>query len=289
MTDDAAFIQAIRAVPFDDAPRLIYADWLEERGQSDRAEFIRIQCQLARLPDGSPEQPALHLRAEKLLRGHWEEWVGPLREIVGPRRDQYGERWMGDKYRPAGLRRFHRGFVSILALDAEDFLRHARSLKSLTPLCELSLWGGGRCARRLAEEPALSGLSLLGFTDYYDAPLTAHDAASLAASPYLHGLSLLILGFNSLGDEGVEALVQAPWLVSVTWLDLTDNGLSDRAARALAESSFLFNLQTLWLNRNYLSPDAVFALRNSPNLRRLTRLEYNPSAENFPAMRRSGP
>ena len=32
MTDDEAFIRAIVDAPGDDAPRLIYADWLDERG-----------------------------------------------------------------------------------------------------------------------------------------------------------------------------------------------------------------------------------------------------------------
>jgi uncharacterized protein (TIGR02996 family) len=32
MSDEAAFLNAILANPEDDAPRLVYADWLEERG-----------------------------------------------------------------------------------------------------------------------------------------------------------------------------------------------------------------------------------------------------------------
>ncbi len=32
--------------PHDDAPRLVYADYLDEHGQSERAEFIRVQCEL---------------------------------------------------------------------------------------------------------------------------------------------------------------------------------------------------------------------------------------------------
>lgn len=53
MTTDqqSAFIAAIVASPDDDLPRLVYSDWLEEHGQSDRAEFIRVQCELAKVPD----------------------------------------------------------------------------------------------------------------------------------------------------------------------------------------------------------------------------------------------
>jgi hypothetical protein len=215
-------------------------------------------------------------RADELLRGNWNEWVGPLRAIVGPWRDRYSERWMGDEYHPDGLRRFHRGFVDVLALDAEDFLRHTDSLKRLVPLRELRLWGAGRCAERLAQEPLMAGLSVLSFNDYYDAPLTARDAAALAKSPYLHGLSALYLGRNSLGDDGVEALVQAPWLLHVAVLDLSDNGLSDRALRALAESPNVLSLRKLFVqNNHFLGVAGLVGLRLSPHLRFLTHLEHD--------------
>ena len=42
----AMFLAAIKAAPDDDAPRLELADWLEEDGQPERAEFIRVQCRL---------------------------------------------------------------------------------------------------------------------------------------------------------------------------------------------------------------------------------------------------
>ncbi len=38
-----AFLDAIVADIDDNAPRLIYADWLDEQGDSNRAEFIRVQ------------------------------------------------------------------------------------------------------------------------------------------------------------------------------------------------------------------------------------------------------
>jgi uncharacterized protein (TIGR02996 family) len=37
MTDDEAFFRAIVDKPDDDAPRLIYADWLDERGDPTTA------------------------------------------------------------------------------------------------------------------------------------------------------------------------------------------------------------------------------------------------------------
>ena len=46
MTDRRAFLDAIRADPDADAPRLIYADWLDEHDEADRAAFIRYQVAL---------------------------------------------------------------------------------------------------------------------------------------------------------------------------------------------------------------------------------------------------
>lgn len=50
MTDADPLLATILAHPEDDLPRLVYADWLEERGEHERAEFIRVQCELAKSP-----------------------------------------------------------------------------------------------------------------------------------------------------------------------------------------------------------------------------------------------
>ena len=42
MPERADFLNAIRAEPDEDAPRLIYADWLDDHGESLRADFIRF-------------------------------------------------------------------------------------------------------------------------------------------------------------------------------------------------------------------------------------------------------
>lgn len=55
MNDRDAFIRAIIARPDDDLPRLIYADWLDENQEPERAEFIRVQCELVRHPLGGDE------------------------------------------------------------------------------------------------------------------------------------------------------------------------------------------------------------------------------------------
>ncbi len=50
MTEHDALLAAVLADPEDDLPRLVYADWLEENGQGELAEFIRVQCEMGRAP-----------------------------------------------------------------------------------------------------------------------------------------------------------------------------------------------------------------------------------------------
>jgi uncharacterized protein (TIGR02996 family) len=45
----ADFLAAILANPDDDNLRLVYADWLDDRGEGERAELIRVQVELAGL------------------------------------------------------------------------------------------------------------------------------------------------------------------------------------------------------------------------------------------------
>jgi uncharacterized protein (TIGR02996 family) len=89
MPDDPAFLRMIAATPDDDAPRLVYADVLDERGDpasAARAEFIRVQCERARLKPDSPQWRELWHRDTALL--DWaRQWRAELPTIEGV---QYG-------------------------------------------------------------------------------------------------------------------------------------------------------------------------------------------------------
>jgi uncharacterized protein (TIGR02996 family) len=78
MSQDNAFLETIRANPDDDTPRMVYADWLEEQGETDRAEFVRLECQLARLPEAATEFAPLHQRLWVLRRKLDSAWVARL-------------------------------------------------------------------------------------------------------------------------------------------------------------------------------------------------------------------
>src|SRR5207302_10568596 len=93
--NQAALMQAILEAPEDDEPRLVYSDWLEEHGEAERAEFIRLQVQLARLPEDDPGLPELKRRETALLQAHREQWLqaapGALRHRVKFRRGFLGQ------------------------------------------------------------------------------------------------------------------------------------------------------------------------------------------------------
>ncbi len=44
--DDSAFLRQLDQDPDDDTTRLVYADWLDEHGDADRALFLRLQVQV---------------------------------------------------------------------------------------------------------------------------------------------------------------------------------------------------------------------------------------------------
>jgi uncharacterized protein (TIGR02996 family) len=115
MSLEEAFLQAILQEPDEDVHCLVYADWLEERGDP-RGEFIRVQCRLARLPANAAERPELLARQEELLEEHAGAWLGPLRE--------YGSGWQ-----------FRRGFVVAGAVDwrllNDAFFRLAPALEEV--------------------------------------------------------------------------------------------------------------------------------------------------------------
>ena len=92
------FLNAIRADPDADPPRLIYADWLDENGESDRAEFVRFGV-AAGIPLSSQLSSAAARRFGldfgELRRGRhfWPDGVGPfargfITSIAAPRRQR---------------------------------------------------------------------------------------------------------------------------------------------------------------------------------------------------------
>src|SRR5262245_26030833 len=75
-----ALVHAAKLSPEDDAPRLVLADWLDDHGEHDRAEFVRCQLRLA--PGATCVPPAeghrLRQRADELVECNGGCWLGSL-------------------------------------------------------------------------------------------------------------------------------------------------------------------------------------------------------------------
>ena len=99
LTDGQRLLRRILECPEDDAPRLIYSDWLEEQGEEERAKFIR--CSIAK-----PAQPLL---AESF--NAWNKWLTESfwRHVVDE-----GFTW--------GNIKWDRGFISSVRLTCEAFV-----------------------------------------------------------------------------------------------------------------------------------------------------------------------
>lgn len=150
--NEAALLAAVLAYPEDDAPRLIYADFLDEQGQSDRADFIRVQVHLAHwgdhlgshLDDGTDYSCGvcnLRRRERELLDDDMsDDWTFDAREGIPPH-------WCrgADVYETTdSYARFRRGFIAQIRCSAADWLAHAGAILAAQPVQEVTLttWPG---------------------------------------------------------------------------------------------------------------------------------------------------
>src|SRR5689334_12337700 len=132
MRPESAFVQAVINNPDDDTPRLVYADWLEEHDQPERAEFIRLQVELARPCRPAARHRALAARQRELLAQNRASWgAGTLHALGRPR--------------------YRRGFVESVRTNRYRFLRHADEVFEHFPIREVRFV----CASDYGRPPAL--------------------------------------------------------------------------------------------------------------------------------------
>jgi uncharacterized protein (TIGR02996 family) len=152
--DWPAFLAAIIADPADDTVRLAAADFMEENGDPDRAAFIRIQVELARLvADGEGKNQD----AIDRMRLKEREFLGPLSvnaklwaaeacpELVAM---TVGD-GIGIDVAVTGSERlaWSRGFVEGVTCPAELWARHGPAVRRRQPIRRVILTGCERVGR----------------------------------------------------------------------------------------------------------------------------------------------
>ncbi len=126
MSTEAALLRAIREMPDEDTPRLVYADYLDEEGDAARAEFIRVQVERTRLPERDPRRAALEDREHDLLAEHECAWLGVAADAM----DGLAE-W-----------EFDRGFVNEVSANPYFMLGPGSDLCASHPVRRWRVQGG---------------------------------------------------------------------------------------------------------------------------------------------------
>src|SRR6266536_2625699 len=128
MSDRDALLAAICAQPDEDTPRLVFADYLEENGEPDRAAFIRAQVEFARTPPWEPL--AVRVRWQQLDTLTGKRFVPTL-----PRVDGYHVAWPKLPFR--------RGFGWALEVrSVEQWPDLAEPLFDREPIGQIAFWQG---------------------------------------------------------------------------------------------------------------------------------------------------
>jgi uncharacterized protein (TIGR02996 family) len=264
------FLEAILENPDDDTARLVYADWLEEHGDSARAEFIRVQCRMGRLPRWHREWPLLSWRQSVLLARYEHVWRSELPDIDDV---QWGA--------------FKRGFVNeVVVIDAGVLPAREEAICRSAPVRSAAVAG----CRSWLDCPPVSFLTELRIlADDFE-----NGSFSMFLSPLLSNLKKLDLSDVSLEGEQFAVLAQAPPLGKLETLILDGCYMGDGNLRPLAESAWFRNLRTLSMKGNAggyqedarIRPNDVALLADSPNLTRLESLNLADNEIDGASLRR---
>jgi uncharacterized protein (TIGR02996 family) len=238
MTGDVlAFLKRITDDPDDDLPRLVFADWLDEHGLGEYAEFIRLQIDRARRGDATPSA------RERELFHRNEGW------LLG--------------FIPEGFREgieFRRGFPYRAECDAETLF--SRDLEPLyVPVEELTVVVSQLWAGMLGVQPPKLTLPLRSLhvrCEPFLGPELNEHLRRFGPYPRLERLRITDTGY---GDEGVRELTPALGFPQVTALDLSHCGIQDYGAKLLADSVWPNQLTELRLAGNPIGEDGWERLR----------------------------
>jgi uncharacterized protein (TIGR02996 family) len=254
---------AIVAAPEDDTPRLVLADWLDERGTDDdraRAALIRAQCRLEYLPSGR-ERRDLESEVKVLLKSNEKRWTAGLRA--------------------AGLAHgalFRRGFLDGLTMSPTTFMQRGEELFRLAPtLRSLRFPNAQSEVTDLAKSPFLARLASVDLTLMCTCGMCPIEAEvrNLFRSKHAKQLKCLNLSRDRVTAEELRVLARSSALANLTALDLSDNPVRGDGAAALASSKHLGALVRLTLTRTDLQTAGAEALARAKHFPALRHLELS--------------
>jgi uncharacterized protein (TIGR02996 family) len=226
MSEREALYRAVCERPDDDLPRLVFADWLDEHGEHNRAAFIRAQCELEQLPPASPEAARLMaVHYELLKRTDWED-VDRLPAGCWP--GEAPSRFLGlsDQYR--------RGFLWRAQIDGlRTFQFAAADLFGAVPVGAVTLGdltptdlAAAAASRELARLTGL-GVRWSVFRQMPRRPEQAADGfAALGKSPFAARLTELALGPGEWSNRGLDGLTDTPLLARLRRLRVASAAFS---------------------------------------------------------------
>jgi len=236
---EARLLRAVLESPGDDTPRLAYADEIQA-AEPERAEFIRIQCELAGRPDGSPEttrrRSDLFEREGDLLWNMQGAGIMPGQMLAHARRDWAGPDLsaMAKTIPGRSAWTWSRGFISTVR----------------APLAVLAGGECGRCTGHGTVEhngsdytcPACSGTGRvpgIGRDLFGLQPVTRVDTDRLPSTQLINGR--IRWAFWREHESGYESLPNITPVSRVPWqlLEYLDAGYESEAAARDALSAAL--------------------------------------------------
>jgi uncharacterized protein (TIGR02996 family) len=276
---EEAFLRDIVEHPDDDAPRLAYADWLQEqrdRVRQARGEFIAVQCAIARDEERGVYRKQLKQRQRELLKQNRGIWLDGLDSVI--RQVE-----------------FRRGFVErVMLADSEsdfwramlteseaqfptEYLARVRDLFVREPAIRHLRLAPGEAQRNAELVPTLMQVSELPrlVTLALENNGLGPPQAPYLTAPGLVGLRRLLLNGNPLGDDGVRPLTQAVNLSALEALSLEDCRLSGPGTVVIARSPYLRRLRYLGLGENDPGEEGLRGLARTPALDALATLALN--------------
>jgi uncharacterized protein (TIGR02996 family) len=171
----AVLLRRIKETPSDDAPRLEYARVCQRYGGTEKAEFIRVQCELATLRAQITDPREFGVLAGKLITREREllalrrdEWLAPPPGFHGTWRVTFGGQvhhaaWLSDTPGPMGgtiVFDFVRGFAEVVTCDPGTWFCHHAAIRNAWPVTRVEFLG--------VPQSSVRANGLVFFSDDYD-------------------------------------------------------------------------------------------------------------------------